>query len=52
MTSDQWLHLLGLGVLFLFSAFFSGSETALMSMDRFRVKYLADKDWQIGRAHV
>lgn len=49
MTSDQWLHLLGLGVLFLFSAFFSGSETALMSMDRFRVKYLADKDWPGAR---
>ncbi len=43
MSSDQWLHLIGLGILFLFSAFFSGSETALMSMDRLRVKYLADK---------
>jgi len=44
MTSDQWLHLIGLGVLFVFSAFFSSSETALMSMDRLRVKYLADKE--------
>jgi len=44
MTTDQWLHVLGLLVLFLFSAFFSGSETALMSMDRLRVRYLADKE--------
>ena len=46
MTADQWLHILGLGVLFCFSAFFSGSETALMAIDRLRVKYLAEK----GRA--
>lgn len=44
MTSDQWLHLVGLFILFVLSAFFSGSETALMSMDRLRVKYLAEKD--------
>ena len=44
MTYDQWLHILGLLVLFVLSAFFSGSETALMSMDRLRVKYLAEKD--------
>ncbi|MGK2905639.1 MAG: HlyC/CorC family transporter [Desulfuromonadales bacterium] len=44
MTHDQWLHILGLLVLFVLSAFFSGSETALMSMDRLRVKYLAEKD--------
>jgi putative hemolysin len=44
MTSDQWLHLSGLLLLFVLSAFFSGSETALMSMDKLRVKYLADKD--------
>jgi len=43
MTTDQWLHVLGLLVLFFFSAFFSSSETALMSMDRLRVKYLAEK---------
>lgn len=49
MSSDQWLHLIGLGILFLFSAFFSGSETALMSMDRLRVKYLADKDHKGAR---
>lgn len=44
MTNDQWLHIFGLLVLFVLSAFFSGSETALMSMDRMRVKYLAEKD--------
>jgi putative hemolysin len=43
MSEDQLLHLLGLGILFVFSAFFSGSETALMSMDRLRVKYLVQK---------
>jgi putative hemolysin len=43
MSEDQLLHLLGLGLLFLLSAFFSGSETALMSMDRLRVKYLVQK---------
>ena len=44
MTTDQWLHVLGIFVLFIFSAFFSSSETALMSMDRLRVKYLAEKE--------
>lgn len=44
MTNDQWIHAAGLLVLFLLSAFFSSSETALMSMDRMRVKYLAEKD--------
>jgi len=44
MTTDQWLHILGLFVLFICSAFFSSSETALMSMDRLRVKYLAEKE--------
>jgi putative hemolysin len=44
MTYDQWLHVAGLFLLFVLSAFFSGSETALMSMDRMRVKYLAEKD--------
>ena len=43
MPEDQLLHLLGLGLLFLLSAFFSGSETALMSMDRLRVNYLVQK---------
>lgn len=44
MTINQWLHIAGLLALFIMSAFFSGSETALMSMDRMRVKYLAEKD--------
>ena len=43
LTGEQSLQLVGLGILFAFSAFFSGSETALMSMDRLRVKYLARK---------
>ena len=44
MTNDQWMHIAGLLLLFALSAFFSSSETALMSMDKMRVKYLADKD--------
>jgi len=44
MSQDQWLHIVGLFFLFIFSAFFSSSETALMSMDTMRVKYLAEKD--------
>jgi putative hemolysin len=43
MFEDRWLHLLGLAVLFILSAFFSGSETALMSLDRLRIKYLVQK---------
>lgn len=43
MPQDQLLHLLGLAVLLVLSAFFSGSETALLSMDRLRVKYLVEK---------
>ena len=44
MTNDQWLHVLGLFILFILSGFFSSSETALLSMDRLRVKYLAEKE--------
>ncbi len=40
---DQLVRLLILGGLFLLSGFFSGSETALMAIDRFRVKYLVQK---------
>ena len=43
MSPDQLLHLLGLGVLLFLSAFFSGSETALLSLDRLRVKSLVQK---------
>jgi len=46
MTEDRLLHLLGLGVLFFFSAFFSGSETALMAIDRLRVRYLVHKKFK------
>lgn len=41
---DQLLRLIILGVLFLLSGFFSGSETALMAIDRLRVKYLVQKN--------
>ncbi len=43
MFEDRWMHLLGLGILFVLSAFFSGSETAMMSLDRLRIKYLVQK---------
>lgn len=43
MSDDQLLHLFGLIILFFFSAFFSGSETALMAVDRLRLKYLVQK---------
>jgi putative hemolysin len=43
MTEDQWYRLLLMGVLFVMSAFFSGSETALLALDRLRVKYLVEK---------
>lgn len=44
MTEDQLIHLLGLTLLFTFSAFFSGSETALTAIDRLRIKYLVQKN--------
>jgi len=40
---DSTLHLLGLFALFLLSAFFSGSETALTALDRLRLRYLVEK---------
>ncbi len=43
MSDDQLFRLALLGLLFLLSAFFSGSETALMALDRLRVKYLVLK---------
>lgn len=43
MPDDQLLRLAALFVLFLLSAFFSGSETALMSIDRLRIRYLVEK---------
>lgn len=46
MSQDQVFHLFGLAALFFFSAFFSGSETALMAMDRLRLKYLVQKKYR------
>jgi len=43
MTHDQIFYLLGLLVLFFLSAFFSGSETALMALDRLRLRHLVEK---------
>ncbi|MDW7644533.1 MAG: CNNM domain-containing protein [Desulfuromonadales bacterium] len=40
---DVWIRLSLLAVLFVLSAFFSGSETALMSLDKLRLKYLVQK---------
>ena len=40
MDEGTWLELGALTVLLIASAFFSGSETALLSMDRVRVQYL------------
>ena len=41
--AEHWWHLAGLVLLFLVAAFFSAAETALMSIDRLRVRYLAEK---------
>ena len=41
--AEQWWHVGGLFLLFLVAAFFSAAETALMSIDRLRVRYLAEK---------
>jgi len=43
MTADQLMQVFGLLVLILLSGFFSGSETALMSLDRLRLAYLVEK---------
>jgi putative hemolysin len=43
MTENILFYLLGLLLLFILSAFFSGSETALTALDRFRLKYLVEK---------
>ncbi|WP_227766955.1 hemolysin family protein [Zhaonella formicivorans] len=42
MDGQIFLRLLLLGVLLLFSAFFSAAETALMSINKIRVRYLAE----------
>lgn len=43
MSEETILRLLGLVFLLALSGFFSGSETALLSMDRMRVKFLQQK---------
>lgn len=43
MTEEDIWRLLGLGGLLLLSGFFSGSETALLTMDRLRMKYLQQR---------
>jgi putative hemolysin len=43
MTDETIVRLLGLVVLLILSGFFSGSETALLALDRMRVKYLQQK---------
>ena len=43
MTEDIYFYLWGLLLLFILSAFFSGSETALTTIDRHRLKYLVEK---------
>jgi len=44
MDDTQFWRLIALGLLFVFSAFFSGSETALTALDRLRLKYLVEKE--------
>lgn len=46
---DELIRFIVLGFLFLLSAFFSGSETALMSNDRLRIKYLVHKNHRGAR---
>lgn len=43
MYENMWFDLATMGLLFMLSAFFSGSETALMALDRSRVRYLVEK---------
>ncbi|NJC88888.1 MAG: HlyC/CorC family transporter [Desulfuromonas sp.] len=44
LGAEHWWHIAGLVCLFMVAAFFSAAETALMSIDRLRVRYLADKE--------
>lgn len=43
MTHEQALQLVGLGLLVLLSGFFSGAETAFLSLDRLRLNFLVQK---------
>jgi len=51
MTAESFLYLLGLLVLILLSGFFSGSETALFSINRIQLKRL-EKDGDRGERTV
>lgn len=50
MTADQLLQITLLLVLLALSAFFSGAEAALMSLNRIRLKHLVDK--KVPRADI
>ncbi len=43
MTTDQLMQAIGLLVLILLSGFFSGAETAFLSLDRLRLNFLVQK---------
>ncbi len=43
MTDQNYYQLIIMLALFILSAFFSGSETALLSLDKLRLKYLVEK---------
>lgn len=45
-SSTIWLLILAVTALLLISAFFSGSETALMALNRYRLKSLADSGYR------
>ena len=49
MTGIEWLYLAILGVCVTASGFFSGSETALVSVPRERVEQLADNERRVRR---
>lgn len=43
MSEKMWIDLAIMALLFLLSGFFSGSETALLALDRSRIDYLVEK---------
>jgi putative hemolysin len=45
MSDNMWLDVAAMLLLFMFSAFFSASRGALMSLDRSRVNYLAEREY-------
>ena len=57
LTTGSWVQIVCLVLLILFSAFFSASETAFTSLNKIRLKTMADngnkkaaKAYKIGRA--